>query len=533
MKRKFTLLLAAAACIFSAKAQVVFTENFNAPFNPAATGWVLINNSVPVANGTWFQGVGTSTATFPAYNGASDDYMASDYNVGGTSTVTPAGISNWIITPELTIHNGAVLTFATRKITANPQFPDRMQVRMSTAGSTSAIPTGSASVGTFTNLLLDINPLFSNSTASAVANGSVNGYPQTWTIYTLTISGVTGTVTGRYAFRHFMNDGGPAGNNGDYIGLDAVTYSASCNLPMVSVAGQTICSGVTATLVASGANSYSWSSGGTAVSEQVSPTSNTTYTVYGTNQTCTTSQTVEVTVGTNLSVNASANPGGICPGGSATLIATGSATSYSWNTGATTSSIVVNPSSNTTYTVGGINGSCVGAGTVALVVNSNPTVSASSSNSMACFNQTVLLTGSGATSYTWTGLTNPVNSPTVSLNTGTVAGSYTLIVTGANAAGCTATTQLVQSISNCVGINNNSANTSNVNVYPNPFSSELKISGVTGIIKVYNALGQMVLSTSVNENQVINTSDFIKGIYIVKALDSTGKEVKTIRMIKN
>jgi hypothetical protein len=533
MKRKFTLLLAAAACMFSAKAQVVFTENFTAPFNASASGWVLINNSVPVANGTWFQGVGTSTATFPAYNGGSDDYMASDYNSGGTSTVTPAGISNWIITPVLTIHNGAVLTFATRKITANPQFPDRMQVRMSTAGTTSAIPSGSASVGTFTNLLLDINPLFTNSTASAVANGSVNGYPQTWTIYTITVSGVTGTVTGRYAFRHFMDDSGPAGNNGDYIGLDAVTYSASCNLPMLSAANQTICSGVTATLIASGANSYSWSSGGTAASEQVSPTSNTTYTVNGTNQSCTVSQTVMVTVGTNLSLNASASASAICPGGSSNLTVIGSATTYSWNTGSTSTVTSVSPSSNTTYTVTGTNGACTGSGTVAVVVNSNPTVTASSSNSMACYNQTVLLTGTGATSYTWTGLTNPVMSPTVSLNTGTVAGTYTLIVTGANAAGCTATSQVVQNISPCTDINSNTANYNNITMFPNPFSSDIKISGVTGSVKIYNALGQMVLSTPVTENQQIHTAELAKGIYIVKALDSDGKELKTIRIIKN
>jgi hypothetical protein len=71
-------------------------------------------------------------------------------------------------------------------------------------------------VGDFTTLLLDINP--------TLASG---GYPEVWTQYTVTISGVAAPTQGRFAFRYYVNDGGPAGNNSNYIGVDLFEYTAS------------------------------------------------------------------------------------------------------------------------------------------------------------------------------------------------------------------------------------------------------------------------------------------------------------------
>ena len=61
------------------------------------------------------------------------------------------------------------MTFWTRTTTANP-FPDRLQVRMSTAGASSNVGTTATDVGDFTTLLLDINPTY-----------TVGGYPEVWT----------------------------------------------------------------------------------------------------------------------------------------------------------------------------------------------------------------------------------------------------------------------------------------------------------------------------------------------------------------
>src|SRR6185312_10042693 len=80
----------------------------------------------------------------------------------------------------------------------------------------------------------------------------------------------------------------------------------------------------------------------------VTPTVTTTYTVTGSNGVCThdTTITVKVLPPPVITVNG----GSICIGKDTTLTATGGG-KYVWSTGATSSSILVSPSSNKTYTV--------------------------------------------------------------------------------------------------------------------------------------------------------------------------------------
>jgi hypothetical protein len=69
------------------------------------------------------------------------------------------------------------------------------------------------SVGDFTTLLLSVNP-----------DQNATGYPQTWTQYTATLSGIGTPTNGRLAFRYFVTDGGANGTNSNYIGIDTVEY---------------------------------------------------------------------------------------------------------------------------------------------------------------------------------------------------------------------------------------------------------------------------------------------------------------------
>jgi hypothetical protein len=73
-------------------------------------------------------------------------------------------------------------------------------------------------VGDFQTLLLDINPTY-----------TLTGYPNAWTQFTVTVSGLGSPTTGRMAFRYFVENGGPDGAISDYIGIDAVQYT--CNQP--------------------------------------------------------------------------------------------------------------------------------------------------------------------------------------------------------------------------------------------------------------------------------------------------------------
>ncbi|WP_376785899.1 choice-of-anchor J domain-containing protein [Diaphorobacter nitroreducens] len=71
-----------------------------------------------------------------------------------------------------------------------------------------------APLGDFTTLLLSVNP-------ALVANV----YPQVWTQYTVTISGLPAPTSGRTAFRYFVTGAGSLGSNSDYIGIDNVVYT--------------------------------------------------------------------------------------------------------------------------------------------------------------------------------------------------------------------------------------------------------------------------------------------------------------------
>ena len=74
----------------------------------------------------------------------------------------------------------------------------------------------STSVGDFTNLLTSVNP-----------NLTVGGYPEAWTQFSVTLSGLGGPTSGRLALRYFVTNGGPTGANSNYIGIDDVAYTAN------------------------------------------------------------------------------------------------------------------------------------------------------------------------------------------------------------------------------------------------------------------------------------------------------------------
>ena len=137
-----------------------------------------------------------------------------------------------------------------------------------------------------------------------------------------------------------------------------------------------------------------------------------------------------VTIGSNLGVNVSTSSSTICSGNTVTLTASAAATTYSWSTGATTSVIAVTPSVTTTYSVGAMNGLCVGGNTITVNVNASPNLSVSLSP--ACVGESITINASGANTYTYLGSSsNPqtIASPSVS-------GGYFFTVAGSNSNGC-------------------------------------------------------------------------------------------------
>jgi gliding motility-associated-like protein len=128
----------------------------------------------------------------------------------------------------------------------------------------------------------------------------------------------------------------------------------------------------------------------------------------------------------------------LCAGDQATVSATG-AQSYSWS-GGITDLVPFTPLATASYTVTGtsIDG-CVDDDQLLVTVNPIPTVYAGGDITI-CSNTTVVLTGSGATTYTWSnGAVNGVAFIPP-------AGATTYTVTGTTAAGCENTDDLIVTI---------------------------------------------------------------------------------------
>ncbi|MFN0175747.1 MAG: M60 family metallopeptidase [Saprospiraceae bacterium] len=169
-------------------------------------------------------------------------------------------------------------------------------------------------------------------------------------------------------------------------------------LPVVTVGSETICAGQSATLTASGAETYVWSTGETGESIIVNPSETTTFTVTGMTASCAAAPlTAEVTVNPVPVVTVGSET--ICAGQSATLTASGAET-YVWSTGETGESIIVSPSETTTFTVTGMTASCAAAPLMAEVtVNPVPVVTVN--HATICEGQSATLTASGAETYVW------------------------------------------------------------------------------------------------------------------------------------
>lgn len=211
-------------------------------------------------------------------------------------------------------------------------------------------------------------------------------------------------------------------------------------IPAISVTPNpaTICEGSSASLTASGASTYNWSpasglSSTTDPAVNANPSSTTTYTVTGTQDGCTGTQTVTVNVTTLPSITVTTSSSDICEGSSASLTASG-ATTYSWSpasglspdTGAT---VTANPASTTTYIVTGTQNNCSDTQSVTINITPSPIVSVTPASPGICTGSSTLLTANGAASYTWSPASG-LSATTGSAVTATPSATTTYVVTG-------------------------------------------------------------------------------------------------------
>jgi len=209
-------LLLSVAFVISAtvsQGQVLLEENFDNLGDPMTlpAWWSQTNQSSPIGVLGWFRGGGGDPPPFGGYNGGQNGFIAANFN----STAGTGVISNWLISPVVTLENGDVISFYTRTATAST-WADNLELRISTEGDASTNPVGATGLGSYTNLALTVNPVFP----------SAAGYPQVWTEMTYTVSGLAGPTESRIAWRYTVpTSAGPTGNNSNYIGIDAVTVT--------------------------------------------------------------------------------------------------------------------------------------------------------------------------------------------------------------------------------------------------------------------------------------------------------------------
>ena len=227
-------LLASALLVqaYTAQSQS-YSESFNDITTLTGSGWFMQNNSSPVGSTGWFQGNPVSAGgPFDSYNGAANAYIGANYNNTGNSGT----ISNWLLTPNRTLRNGDVFTFYTRKPatpTGGTDYPDRLEVRLSTNGASTNVGSNAAAFGDFSTLLLSVNPTLIS-----------GGYPYVWTQYTITISGLPAPTSGRIGFRYFVTGAGLLGSASDYIGIDQVDYTPYVCPAFTLTAGGALTGGV-------------------------------------------------------------------------------------------------------------------------------------------------------------------------------------------------------------------------------------------------------------------------------------------------
>ncbi len=238
------------------------------------------------------------------------------------------------------------------------------------------------------------------------------------------------------------------GTTNGCTGTGTTTLTVSPLTTVVSSpSASTICAGDNVTLIAVGANTYSWSPStglniSTGNSVIASPTTTTTYILTGTNAAgCAGYDTTIITVNPQPIILINPSALSFCIGGNIQLTASGGV-NYSWSpsvglSATNVSTVTASPSVTSTYSIDAtdVNG-CSNTTTIVVTVNSLPTVTVNPIASSICSGDNVLLTSSGGSSYIWSP-SNSLSSSTGNTVTATPTLNVTYTVVGTSVVGCT------------------------------------------------------------------------------------------------
>jgi len=178
---------AAITLVHGAAQAQVFSEGFDNLAALPAAGWMFTNNSATPTQ-PWFQG---NPGVFSAASGADSSYAAASFLSSG---LTSGLISNWMISPQISLSGGETINFFARsELTA---FTDGLVLRLS--------PSGASATASFSLTLLNV--------AAA---------PAAWTSYSVLVPDLGGPVLARIAFEYSAVNAEDA----NYLGIDSLNVT--------------------------------------------------------------------------------------------------------------------------------------------------------------------------------------------------------------------------------------------------------------------------------------------------------------------
>lgn len=501
---------------------------------------VVTVNSGSICAGSVFTMVPQGASTYVFSNGINTVSPTSNtsYSVLGTSiegcVASADAVSNVTVNaiPAIAVTSGSVCLGSAYTMTASGAStyiyqggsssvsPSANSTYTVTGVSAEGCPSSNTATANVTVMAL---PVLSIASATAICEGAsttltVTGASSyTWNVSNSNLSSYTVTPLTTTTYTVY----GSGANGCSDFATQAIVVNS---LPTITVNSGTICPGASFIITPSGALVYSFTGG----SATVTPASTTNYSVTGTDANGCISASAAVStvnVASAIVLTVAGNTT-ICTGQTANLTASG-ATTYSWNATTLTSTIAVNPTANTSYTVTGITGACSKTAAISVSVNPLPVVTVSSSWSVSCKGENVTLTPAGALNYSWN--TGAITSTVVVAPT--VNTTYT--VTGTDANSCSNKTTITQNVTDCTGLAKFENTAVSVGVYPNPTNGEFTLSLTQETsVNILNGIGQVVYTNKLtNGETVITLNNQPNGIYFVQL--KQGNNLKTVKVVKN
>jgi uncharacterized repeat protein (TIGR03803 family) len=417
-------------------------------------------NSGSICTGNSFTMVpgGASTYTYSSGSAIVSPLINTSYNVTGTSAqgcvASNTAVSNVTvnITPTVSVNSGSICTgnsFTMVPSGASTYTYSSGSAIVSPLVNTSYNVTGTSAQGcvatntAVSSVTVNITPTVSVNSGSICTGNSFTMIPSGASTYTYSSGSaiVSPLVNTSYNVTGTSAQGCVSSNT-------AISNVIVNITPTISVNSGSICTGNSFTMVPSGANTYTYSSG----SAIVSPLVNTAYNVTGTSaQGCVATNTAVSNVTVNVTPVISVNSGVICSGNSFTIVPSGAST-YTYSSG----SPIVSPLVNTIYSVTGTSSQgCVASNTAISVVAVNITPTVTVNSGSICTGNSFTMIPGGASTYTYSS-GSAIVSPLI--NT-----SYS--VTGTSALGCissnTAVSNVTVNITPTITVNSGSICTGN------------------------------------------------------------------------